>query len=205
MSRIPGLYHRLALAFSILYLANGFFTLAIHDFSLRAFADGYQIAAMLAAALTVGLLLKLIPYTTRVDTTNPLSRVGKHFVYVGFASAVWLSPALLTPFGIVGSSKPTTVQCLADRFLSPRCIPLGLNAILPFAILGTLLAASYTMHERAIALHGEESIPLPAGIEHPANFWRKRYPPGHELPLWMLAHMADVELGEEAKTPVELV
>ncbi|KAJ7229169.1 hypothetical protein GGX14DRAFT_555209 [Mycena pura] len=197
MSRIPGFYHRLALALSIIYLALAVWTTSLYGFGTL---DGLHFMTALSAILSSVLLLRLIPYTTRVDATNALSRVGKHFVFIGTLLCVWLTPAVRT--FIVIFSKPSTPmlsQCLTDRFLSVQCIPTGVYFILPLLMFATLLRASWTVYHRAVAVHGEESIPLPPGIPHPANFFPfKTYPPGHEVPLWMLAHIADTERDEKA-------
>ncbi|KAJ7789052.1 hypothetical protein B0H14DRAFT_2946223 [Mycena olivaceomarginata] len=69
----------------------------------------------------------------------------------------------------------------------------------PSWIYANLVRASSTIFHRAIAIHGEANMALPADTPHPANLYPlKFYPPGSEVPVWMLAHMADVEEDEEA-------
>jgi hypothetical protein len=63
----------------------------------------------------------------------------------------------------------------------------------------SVVRASWTIFHRAIGIHGEANMALPADTPHPANLYPLRfYPPGSEVPVWMLAHMADVEQDEEA-------
>ncbi|KAJ7259135.1 hypothetical protein B0H12DRAFT_427520 [Mycena haematopus] len=125
---------------------------------------------------------------------------------------------------------PMVAACIPERFLTLRCIPIGINFVLPFAIFATracifalsivdhnhaetltlrdsVMRASWTVFHRAVAVHGEEaSIALPAGVPHPATFFPfKVYPPGYPAPLWMLAHMADIERDEESESDVALV
>ncbi|KAJ7837838.1 hypothetical protein B0H13DRAFT_2104867 [Mycena leptocephala] len=204
MARIPGIYHRLTLGLSLLYLVSGLTIIYLDGYS------GFYIFPVICTVITAGMLLRLIPYLTYVDATNPLSRAGKHFVFVSFLMVNWVPPVLFrTFFQITGEHTATTpqlTQCFADRFLALRCIPIGMDLIFPFAIFATLMRASWTVYHRAIALHGEANVSLPPDIPHPANFFPFRfYPPGHEVPLWMLAHIADTERDEEAKSTVELV
>jgi hypothetical protein len=63
----------------------------------------------------------------------------------------------------------------------------------------SVVRASWTIFHRAIAIHGEADMALPADTPHPANLYPlKFYPPGSEVPVWMLAHMADVEQDADA-------
>lgn len=50
-------------------------------------------------------------------------------------------------------------------------------------------------------------VALPSGLPHPANFFPFRnYPAGSEVPVWMLAHIADTERDEsEGENAVGLV
>ncbi|KAJ7122294.1 hypothetical protein C8R44DRAFT_981471 [Mycena epipterygia] len=199
MSRLPGIYHRLAWHLSLLYVVFWGITLVSYDF--RTLGAGVVIP-IISAVVTLLLLLKMIPYTTRVDETQPFSRVGKHFVSVGFLMCVWLVPVLLLPFDVFNGSYPPLAQCLSDRYLNRNCISIGANVLLPFAIFGSLISISWTIFHRAVAVHGEADIVLPEGIPHPANFWLRKYPAGSDVPVWMLAHVSDMERDAE---PVELV
>ncbi|KAJ7693820.1 hypothetical protein B0H17DRAFT_1199514 [Mycena rosella] len=96
-------------------------------------------------------------------------------------------------------------ECTAEGFLTLGCIPIGLDVILPVVILASLLCASWTVYHRAVAIHGEAEIPLPAETAHPANFWPTKYPPGSNVPVWMLAHIAETECDSGAKSVVELI
>ncbi|KAJ7671358.1 hypothetical protein DFH06DRAFT_1320145 [Mycena polygramma] len=213
MARTPGVYHRLAFALCLVYIASACLTLLVYGFRMRVLG-GLQFTGLVAATITTLLLVRLIPYTTNVDAKGPLSRVGKHFVFIGVAMFLWLFSALGSIIQLF--DKTTEIeydqiraQCAADRFLTFFCVPIGVNLVLPVIIFATLVRASWTVFHRATAIHGEDSIPLPHGIPHPANFWPfKAYPPGYEVPRWMLAHIADTERDDEeesAKNSVELV
>ncbi|KAJ7800455.1 hypothetical protein B0H14DRAFT_2899425 [Mycena olivaceomarginata] len=99
---------------------------------------------------------------------------------------IWLLPASLS-FAAILERNPTkqtavVADCVLDRFMKLRCVPGGMDVILAFAIFGILPTW--------------RSPPTPP---HPANLYPlKFYPPGSEVPVWMLAHMADVEQDEEA-------
>ncbi|KAJ7339080.1 hypothetical protein DFH08DRAFT_1082553 [Mycena albidolilacea] len=100
-------------------------------------------------------------------------------------------------------------SCVPKGFLTFRCIPVGLDLVLPFAIFATLIRASWTIYHRSTALHGEHvAVALPSGVPHPANFFPFRnYPAGSEVPVWMLVHIADTERdeSEEGENAVGLV
>ncbi|KAF7363093.1 hypothetical protein MVEN_00661700 [Mycena venus] len=206
MSHTPGIYHRLALVLSFLYIISGSTTFLLYGFS--AFDSFITVLAL----LTFAVLWRLVPYTTRVDATNPLSRSGRHFVFVSFFMIIWLLPAILFFSAMFErdptKQTPTVAECVPERFMKFRCVPVGMNVILAFTIFGVLVRASWTIFHRAIAIHGEANMALPVDIPHPANFYPfKFYPPGSEVPVWMLAHMADVERDEqtEAEGAVGLV
>jgi len=194
MRHVPGIYHRLAAVFSLLYVASGLIT--IYLYGIRSF---YSLLTFFAA-LTFGTFWRLIPYTTRVDPTDPLSRVGKHFVSINILMLSWLVAPIYALSELSAKDRtPMVAGCVPNRFLTLRCLPVGMNFFLSIAIFATLIVASWTVYHRAVALHGESEIPLPAdGTPHPANFFPfKFYPPGSDVPLWMLAHIADTECGEE--------
>ncbi|KAJ7789035.1 hypothetical protein B0H14DRAFT_2946144 [Mycena olivaceomarginata] len=115
---------------------------------------------------------------------------------------LWLLPAILS-FAAILERNPTkqtavVADCVHDRFMKLRCVPGGMDVILAFAIFGILVRASWTIFHRATAIHGEADMALPADTPHPANLYPlKFYPPGSEVPVWMLAHMADIEQDEE--------
>ncbi|KAJ7123604.1 hypothetical protein C8R44DRAFT_875790 [Mycena epipterygia] len=205
MSRPPGLYHRLAWVFSLLYIVSAGTTIYTYGFTRELVA--FLLFPVASATITLGLLSKIIPYTTYVDETHPFSRVGKHFVFIGFLMSTWFPFVLRTPFQVVGGESVVLSQCRSDRYLTLRCLPIGTDAVLVFAIFATLTCASWTVYHRATAIHGEEvNIALPPGIPHPANFYPfKRYPPGSEVPVWMLAHIAETESDDGTKRGVELV
>ncbi|KAJ7310047.1 hypothetical protein DFH08DRAFT_1088206 [Mycena albidolilacea] len=204
MSHTPGIYHRLALALSFLYIISGSITSVLYGFGTF---DSY---ITVLALLTFVVLWRLVPYTTRVDVTNPLSRAGRHFVFVSSFMIIWLLPAILS-FSAIFEGDPTkqtpvVVDCVPVRFMKLLCVPAGMDVILAFAIFGILVRASWTIFHRAIAIHGEANMALPADTPHPANLYPlKFYPPGSEVPVWMLAHMADVEQDADAEGAVGLV
>ncbi|KAJ6454184.1 hypothetical protein C8R45DRAFT_1112124 [Mycena sanguinolenta] len=142
-----------------------------------------------------------------------MSRVGRHFVFISFLVCGWLVPVLRVFFEMIegdpAKRTPMVNACIPERFLTLRCIPVGVDFVLPFVIFATLMRGSWTVYHRAVAVHGEEeeaSIALPPGIPHPANFFPfKVYPPGSQVPLWMLAHMADIERNEEPEGEAEAV
>ncbi|KAJ6578714.1 hypothetical protein DFH09DRAFT_1310689 [Mycena vulgaris] len=118
----------------------------------------------------------------------------------------WFCIALFILFHLWGEVSMIS-YCPADSMITLACVPIGLNVILPVAILTSLTCGCWTVYHRAVAIHGETEIVLPADTPHPANFGARRYPAGSQVPLWMLAHVAETERvnDEEARNPVALV
>ncbi|KAJ7464871.1 hypothetical protein B0H11DRAFT_2050185, partial [Mycena galericulata] len=203
MLRPPGLYHRLAWALSVLYIIFSLTAIYIYGFSD---ADGsFRIISIVYAGITLGLLSKMIPYTTSVDEASAFSRVGKHFVLIGVLLLNWLILVIRIPIVLTGNASEIDSACKSARFLTRSCMPIGMELILTLAIFVSLFCASWTVFHRAVALHGEAEIALPPGIPHPANFFPfQMYPQGSTVPLWMLAHIADTERESEAKPSVQL-
>ncbi|KAF8193157.1 hypothetical protein K438DRAFT_1969642 [Mycena galopus ATCC 62051] len=48
--------------------------------------------------------------------------------------------------------------CIADKFLRTQCVPLGLDLILPVAILAILLSAILRIRRRAETIYGNETV-----------------------------------------------
>ncbi|KAJ7789039.1 hypothetical protein B0H14DRAFT_2946175 [Mycena olivaceomarginata] len=116
---------------------------------------------------------------------------------------IWLLPAILSFAAIFegdpAKQNPVVADCVPDRFMKLRCVSTEMDVILAFAIFGILVRAAWTIFHRAIAIHGEANMALPTDTPHPANLYPlKFHPPGSEVPVWMLVHMADVEQDEEA-------
>ncbi|KAJ7789045.1 hypothetical protein B0H14DRAFT_2946196, partial [Mycena olivaceomarginata] len=93
---------------------------------------------------------------------------------------IWLLPASLS-FAAILERNPTkqtavVADCVLDRFMKLRCVPGGMDVILAFAIFGILVRASWTIFHRAIAIHGEADMALPADTP----------PPGESLPAEIL-------------------
>ncbi|KAJ6582725.1 hypothetical protein DFH09DRAFT_1145780 [Mycena vulgaris] len=212
MSRPPGLYHRLAWVLSLLYIVFGLTAIYMYGFedgvgTFHSPSRPLSIFCIGWAIITLGMLSKLVPYTTRIDETVPFSRVGKHHTIIGFLLGSWSLPALRIFLDLAEHHSSILVsKCLADRFLTPKCIPIGMDVVLPIAIVVTLTCASRSMYYRAVSRYGTENVPLPAHMPHPANFFPfQTYPPGSELPAWMLAHIAEIESDDAARGRVELV
>jgi hypothetical protein len=119
---------------------------------------------------------------------------------------------------------PMVASCVPNGFLTLRRIPVGLDLVLNLRYLCVLfhcicilaetlrppvIRASWAVYHRSTALHGEHAaVAYPSGVPHPANFFPFRnYPAGSEVPVWMLAHIADTERdeSEEGENAVGLV
>ncbi|KAJ7744300.1 hypothetical protein B0H14DRAFT_2986882, partial [Mycena olivaceomarginata] len=92
---------------------------------------------------------------------------------------IWLLPASLS-FAAILERNPTkqtavVADCVLDRFMKLRCVPGGMDVILAFAIFGILVRTSWTIFHRAIAIHGEANMALPADTPHPANLYPLKF------------------------------
>ncbi|KAJ7445611.1 hypothetical protein FB451DRAFT_793272 [Mycena latifolia] len=144
----------------------------------------------MCAAITCGMLSKLIPYTTRADKTDPYSRVGKHHAFLAFLMCIWCAPVLHIIIGVLLGAPTSFGKCIAEGAPTLLCLPSSLNIILPLAIFATLIRASWTVFHRAVALHGEANVSLPPGMPHPANFfWVKTHAPetGSLCGCWLIS------------------
>ncbi|KAF7346780.1 hypothetical protein MSAN_01816500 [Mycena sanguinolenta] len=97
-----------------------------------------------------------------------MSRAGRHFVFISFLGVGWIVPVLRVFFEMIEGDPtkrtPMVNACIPERFLTLRCIPIGIDFVLPFVIFAILMRGSWTVYHRAVAVHGEEeeaSIALP--------------------------------------------
>ncbi|KAJ7861741.1 hypothetical protein B0H14DRAFT_3616591 [Mycena olivaceomarginata] len=180
MSHTPGIYHRLALAQSFLYIISGSITSVLYGFGI--FDSYIAVLALLTFVMlwaTVNIsALAAVPYTTRVDIANPLSRAGRHFVFISSFMIIWLLPGTapqsfaivlryktipaILSFAAIFEGDPTkqtpvVADCVPDRFMKLRCIPAGMDVILAFVSLADFsdrLAKTACPAKRSLNLAG---------------------------------------------------
>ncbi|KAJ7658885.1 hypothetical protein B0H17DRAFT_1096618 [Mycena rosella] len=95
-----------------------------------------QFIAILYALNTFYMVYMLIPHTTQRDN-DPVSRLNKQFVIVNFLLLCWVLSVGMIPLTVGADIKPTLTHCFSTHFMSPKCITLGLDAALPFALILT--------------------------------------------------------------------
>ncbi|KAJ6492223.1 hypothetical protein C8R45DRAFT_990678 [Mycena sanguinolenta] len=135
MSGSPGLLYReqpnpnlTCIFIAILYAAVTFYMVyAVYEVS---FMRSRQ------RALTRRNCLSRIPHTTQKDN-DPVSRLNKQFVIINFLLLCWVLSIGLVPLTVSSGIKHTIAHCAEAWFLSPRCLTIGLDMVLPFALIGT--------------------------------------------------------------------
>ncbi|KAJ6626627.1 hypothetical protein B0H10DRAFT_1997914 [Mycena sp. CBHHK59/15] len=163
---------------------------------LNFFHPGGVVFSLVYAVFTFIAMLLLIPHTTRASADRALSRVGIHFQLVNFLFVSWILSMVVVPLRHPdrwSAFMSAISACGVDRFLALRCIPIGLDVVLPLAILATLICASWTVYHRAVALHGEQvSLEIaPLSTSRGRFLSASHAPPA--WPAWMRAHVADIE------------
>ncbi|KAJ7264492.1 hypothetical protein B0H12DRAFT_1101949 [Mycena haematopus] len=145
MSRSPGFLYRLACGLSLAHIASGLTTIFVYDVED---ATDSQFIAILYAIITSTWSMR-IPHTTQKDN-DPVSRLNKQFVIINFLLLCWV---------LSGANHTTISHCSTARFLSPKCLTVGLDMTLPFALIGTRAKCiSWTIYRTA---HAIQAAPAP--------------------------------------------
>ncbi|KAJ7670979.1 hypothetical protein B0H17DRAFT_1209229 [Mycena rosella] len=197
---VTNAYRRVA-ALSLLQLTSGLST--IYIYGLHGSAGTFQLVLSLYAAVTVVIMYRLLSHT-RFTSAHIISRVqGQYYSLLYFAHWFFFVVCSTTAAGVL--SEPRWA-CLAERFDSPQCMVLGVDMVLPYAIIAALYLAARALRRCAIAIHGTELItiqgtslvtilPPPAGA-----------PAAKLIPAWTTPHMADLRRAcEERGQKMDLV
>ncbi|KAJ7739272.1 hypothetical protein DFH07DRAFT_840388 [Mycena maculata] len=156
--RAAGPFYRLAYVFALIQVAAGLSTIFVYEVDD---ARDSQFIAVLYALTTFYMVYMLIPQTTARDT-DAVSRLNKQFVIVNFLVFCWVLSVGMVPLTVHSRITNTLVPCAAARFLTPKCITLGLDMVLPFALIGTLGTISYLIYHDAQTVQAARCVPTPA-------------------------------------------
>ncbi|KAJ7464111.1 hypothetical protein FB451DRAFT_1264662 [Mycena latifolia] len=155
MSASPGPLYRLAYALSLTQIASGLATIFVYGVDD---AQDSQFIAILYALNTFYMVYMLIPHTTQKDN-DPVSRLNKQFVIINFLLLCWVLSVALVPLTVGAGIKPTISECFVERFMSPKCVTIGLDMGLPFAHILTLGTISWTIYQGARAIQAVQITP----------------------------------------------
>ncbi|KAJ7662534.1 hypothetical protein DFH06DRAFT_354814 [Mycena polygramma] len=157
---------------------------------------GYsQFIAILYAINTCYMVSTLIPHTTQKDN-DPVNRLNKQFVIINFLLLCWILSVGLVPLTVGAGITHTLYPCAAASFLSPKCLAVGLDMGLPFALIATRASPLAYPFASTLAdvFSSLPSSPLPPSFAssfrchscHPPSLPRPSllsYPPSLPLPL----------------------
>ncbi|KAJ7288663.1 hypothetical protein C8J57DRAFT_1494941 [Mycena rebaudengoi] len=152
MSRSPGPLYRLTCALSLIQIASGLATIFVYEVDD---AKDSQFIAILYALNTFYMVHMLIPRTTRSDN-DVISRLNKQFVITNFLLLCWVLSVGMAPLTVGSSISRTVSSCVSAGFMSPKCITLGLDMSLPFALILTLGTASWRLYVGARAFQAQD-------------------------------------------------
>ncbi|KAJ7152810.1 hypothetical protein C8R46DRAFT_1120335 [Mycena filopes] len=155
MSRSPGPLYRLACFLSLAHIASGLASIFVYDLED---ARDSQFIAILYAINTCCMVFMLIPRTMQKDN-DAVSRLNKQFVIINFLLLCWVLSVGMIPLTVHSGITPTIYGCAEARFMSPKCITLGLDMLLPFALIATLGTISWTIYQTARAIQAVEPPP----------------------------------------------
>ncbi|KAF8193111.1 hypothetical protein K438DRAFT_2017744 [Mycena galopus ATCC 62051] len=166
--------YRLISILSVAQLFSSSWTMHNYGLSDTAWSQVFLIAYMLFAFMRMHSLTKA---TSRTDLK--LSRVDNH---IESLVVVMLSGFMADIVATMLLFAPETVMppCVADKFLGSQCVPLGLDLILPVAILTILLSAILRIRRRAEAIYGNETIGTVT-------------PPATLIPAWAYGTVTETE------------
>ncbi|KAJ7053012.1 hypothetical protein C8F01DRAFT_1140033 [Mycena amicta] len=168
MSRSPGPLYTVASCLSLTHMASSLATILVYDMDD---ARDSQVIAILYSVVTFYMVAMLIPHTTSKDN-DPVSRLNKQFVIVNFLLLCWLLSIGLVPLTVGPGLRPLISSCAERAFFSPVCITLGLDMVIPFALIGTLTSISWRIYHNAHHIQSQSQslpVPIPAPPEPPSS------------------------------------
>ncbi|KAJ7122251.1 hypothetical protein C8R44DRAFT_785891 [Mycena epipterygia] len=155
MSRSPGPLYRLAYGLSLTQIASGLATIFVYEIDD---ARDSQFIAILYAVTTFYMVYMLIPSTMQRDN-DPVSRLNKQFVIINFLLLCWVLSLAIVPLTVGAYITRDISDCVSVHFMTPKCLTLGLDMTLPFALIVTLGTISYTIFRGARALQAAPKLP----------------------------------------------
>ncbi|KAJ7181263.1 hypothetical protein C8R46DRAFT_1071797, partial [Mycena filopes] len=207
--------YRFVYALSLLQVVAGVATVWLYGLVGGVAAAIIQLTPPAYALGTAVLIHRMLPYTTRkTDTPTNLSRVDVHYHNLIFTCFMWVLCFVNTrDFDFYGlpkyeASSKALALCAqsASSIDSWKCIPPGMDAVLPIAIVVALFSTCRALKRRATALYGTEfklvaAPPLESSDQSSDSTAETKL-----IPAWMAVQVADVAReGPEARDSVMLL
>ncbi|KAJ7166963.1 hypothetical protein C8R46DRAFT_1095650, partial [Mycena filopes] len=206
--------YRFIYALSLLQVVAGVATVCLYGLVGGVAKTIIQLTPPAYALGTAVLMRRMLPYTTRkTDTPSNLSRVDVHYYNLIFTCFMWALCFVNTrDFDLYGlpkyeaSSKALALcaQSAPSTMDSWKCIPPGMDAVLPIAIVVALFSTCRALKRRAVALYGTELVAAPPleSSDQSSNSTAET----KLIPAWMAVQIADVAReGPEARDSVMLL
>ncbi|KAJ7181270.1 hypothetical protein C8R46DRAFT_1071808 [Mycena filopes] len=184
-------------ALSLLQVVAGFATVWLYGLVGGVASTIIQLSPPVYALCTAAMIHRMLPYTTRkTDPATTFSRVDMHYYHLIYTLFMW-GLCLVNTRNIYGLPKyEPASQALALCIQSApsmdsdswKCVPVGLDAVLPLAIVAAVFSTCRTLKHRAVALYGTELVPAPPldSSDCTAETQAKL------IPAWMAVQVADV-------------
>ncbi|KAJ7798517.1 hypothetical protein B0H13DRAFT_2167485 [Mycena leptocephala] len=136
MSRSPRPLYRLAFTLSLAHITSGLATIFVYD------VEGARdsLFAIPYALNTLYIVYMLIPHTVQKDT-DAGSRLNKQFFFINFLLLCWVLAVGMVPLTFGAGIMRTLHSCANVKFTSTKCLTVGLDMAVPFALIAT--RASY--------------------------------------------------------------
>ncbi|KAJ6462264.1 hypothetical protein C8R47DRAFT_1158567 [Mycena vitilis] len=145
-------YLGLACTLSLAQIASGLATIFVYEIEDARYS---QFIAILYAINTCYMVSTLIPHTTQKDN-DPVNKLNKQFVIINFLLLCWILSVGLVPLTVGAGITHALYPCAAASFLSPKCVAVGLDIGLPFALIATLGTISYNIYHSAGAVQAAQ-------------------------------------------------
>ncbi|KAJ6630085.1 hypothetical protein B0H10DRAFT_1984913 [Mycena sp. CBHHK59/15] len=178
--------YRLLSVLCLLQIGSGLAAILIYGIDGIVASQYLQITPILFGILTLERIYRLLPYTRRTDTTI-FSRVHMHYALFVFNPVLWVVCALALQVVESRILPASIAACRANRFMAAKCIPVGMNLVLPYALIVTQFSVSQVLRRRARAIHGAEMVPMPQPVPRPWLY------SDQVVPAWMTPHVAEFD------------
>ncbi|KAF7292105.1 hypothetical protein MIND_01237200 [Mycena indigotica] len=164
MSRSPAPLYNAVCGLSLTHMASSLATILVYDIED---ARDSQVIAIMYSMVTFYMVYTLIPQTTSKDN-DPVSRLNKQFVIANFLLLCWLLCVGLVPLTVGPGIAPLISSCAVRMFFSPACITLGLDMVIPFALIATFSCLSWRFYHNADHIQSLPPLAPPPAPSSPA-------------------------------------
>ncbi|KAJ6554641.1 hypothetical protein B0H19DRAFT_1072002 [Mycena capillaripes] len=118
----------------------------------------------MSARKTFNFQCRLYP-TRHVDPSNPYSRIDMQYNFLVYLIGMWVLCAVGWFHTAIQSELLSAVlaSCAStdSLYMDPKCIPLGMDLVLPFLIIVALRSSMNALHRCAVSVHGTGIVQFP--------------------------------------------